>query len=94
MIFGGDELRCIGVQGSDVKAIALGIGGAAPIYEIEEMSAIGKEERPMMRFTAPQGNFGHRLGGTASGGDPVKRTREARSEHDDAVSIPSTTEAR
>jgi len=38
--FGGDELRCVIVEGSDVKAIVPGTGGATPIDEIEKMFAI------------------------------------------------------
>ena len=48
----------------------------------------------MMGFTAAQANFGDGLGGTTGGGDLVKRTRDARSEHDDAVRIPGATETR
>jgi len=47
----------------------------------------------MMRFTAALGNLGDRLGSTARGGDPVKRSRDARSEHDDSVLIPGAAEA-
>jgi hypothetical protein len=47
-----------------------------------------------MRFTASRGKFGDGLGRTTGRGDPVRRTSDARSEYDDAFSVPGTAETR